>query len=183
VARQPERVVRVANRRVSVRQLASDGREGRGVDLARRTVLAKEETQMEAQAPRHRPVGVTVLAILAWIAVVFNGIITLLFFGAIPVALFGRTGFFGQALLGAILWGLLTLIWIWVATGLWNLNPQAWLFVVVIAVFDLILAFVSLLGATSFGTVWPSILVNAVILIYALSPGVKEAFGPPAQHT
>jgi hypothetical protein len=55
------------------------------------------------------------LAILAGIAFIVNAAITLLFAGAIPVALLGRTGFFGSALLGAIIWGLVAVIWAGVA--------------------------------------------------------------------
>ena len=131
------------------------------------------------QAQRHRPVGVTVLSILAGVAFVVNAFIALLFLGAIPAALFGGTGFFGQALLGAVLWGLLALIWGWVTLGLWSLNPQAWLFVVILAILDLILALVSVLGATTWQAVLPTVLINAAILVYCLTPGVKEAFGHP----
>lgn len=130
------------------------------------------------QVQRHRPFGITVLAILAGIAFIVNAFVTLLFLGAIPVALFGGTGFFGAAILGAILWGLMALIWAWVATGLWNLNPQAWLFIVVLAILDLILAGISLLGATTLQAMLPTIIVNAAILIYCVLPGVQEAFGP-----
>jgi hypothetical protein len=133
------------------------------------------------QAQRDRPVGVTVLAVLAGIAFILNAFVTLLFLGALPVALFGGAGFFGQALVGALLWGLLTLIWAWAAVGLWNLDPSAWLFVVVLTTFNLILAGVSVLGATTWRAVLPSIVINAAILIYSLSPGVKEAFGHRAQ--
>ncbi|SRR5579883_1939484 len=134
------------------------------------------------QAQRHRPVGVTVLAVLAGVAFILNAFVTLLFLGALPAALFGGTGFFGQALLGAILWGIMALIWVWVAVGLWNLNPQAWTFVVIITIFDLILAFVSLLGTSTWQAVLPSIIVNAAILIYSVTPGVRAAFGHPEQH-
>jgi hypothetical protein len=130
---------------------------------------------------RHRPVGVTVLAILAGIEFVLTALVTLLFLGAIPASLFGGTGFFGQALLGAILWGILALIWGWVTVNIWNLNPQAWMFVVVLCILNLILAVVSLLGHSTLGTILPSLIFNGVILIYALTPGVKEAFGVPNQ--
>jgi len=126
--------------------------------------------------------GITILAVLAGIAFIVNAFVTLLFLGAIPAALFGGTGFFGQALLGAFLWGIMALIWVWVAAGLWTLNPQAWLFVVIITILNLILAFVSLLGASTWESMLPSIVVNAAILIYSLSPGVKAAFGHPEQH-
>lgn len=134
------------------------------------------------QAQRHRPLGVTILAVLAGIAFVFNAFFALIFLGALPVSLFGGLGFFGQALLGAILWGAMALIWGWVAAGLWNLNPQAWTFVVVLTILNLVLDLVSVLGATTWSAVLPSVVLNAVILIYSLSPGVKEAFGHPDQH-
>lgn len=134
------------------------------------------------QAQRHRPLGITILAVLAGVAFIVNAFVTLLYLGAMPAALFGGTGFFGQALVGALLWGLLTFIWGWVAVGLWNLDPQAWLFVVILAIFGLVLAGISVLGATTWQAVLPSIVVNAVILIYSLSSGVKEAFGHPEQR-
>jgi hypothetical protein len=135
---------------------------------------------MEAQ--RHRPLGVTILAVLAGIAFVVNAFIALIFLGALPFTLFGGLGFFGQALVGAILWGALAVIWGGVASSLWNLNPQAWTFVVVLTVLNLILDLVSVLGASTWQAVLPSVVLNAVILIYSLSPGVKEAFGHPGQH-
>lgn len=134
------------------------------------------------QMQRHRPFGITVLAVLAFVAFIVNAFVTLFFLGAIPVTLLGGTGFFGEALLGAFLWGILALIWGWVAVGLWTLNPQAWTFVVVLSILNLILAIVSLIGATTWEAVILSIVVNGVILIYALSPGVKEAFQIPGQQ-
>ena len=119
----------------------------------------------------------TVLAVLASLAFIANALIALFFLGALPAALFGGTGFFGQALLGAILWGTLALIWGSVAVGLWTLNPGSWLFVVAITILNLSIAVVSLLGGTSFEAVLPAILFNGAILIYSLSPGVKESFG------
>ena len=133
------------------------------------------------QAERHRPFGVTVLAILAGIGFVVNAFVTLLFIGAIPAALFGQTGFFGQALFGAILWGIVAVIWGWVTVGLWNLDPQAWLFVVILAVLNLILVFLSVLGASTWQAVLPAAIFNLVVLVYALTPGVKDAFGVPDQ--
>lgn len=133
------------------------------------------------QAQRHRPFGITILAILAAVAFIINAFITLLFLGAIPAALFGGTGFFGEALLGAILWGILALIWGWTAVGLWTLNSGSWFFVVAFSLLNIIFAFVAWLGASSFAAVLPSIAINAAILIYSLSPGIKESFGVP-QH-
>ena len=91
----------------------------------------------------------------------------------------GVFSFFTFDLLGALLWGLMAVIYIWLVRMLWNLDPQGWLFLVVIAIFNLILAFVSVLGRSSFQAMLPSILVNGIILIYCILPGTKEAFGQP----
>lgn len=123
-----------------------------------------------------RPIGITILAILAAIAAIFAIIHTLQMLHLFPIFL-GPVSFFTFDLLGAILWGILALIWIWVTRGLWNLDPQAWLFVTVLAVLNLILAFIDIIGRSSFQAELPTILLNGIILIYAQTPGVKRAFG------
>ena len=50
------------------------------------------------------------------------------------------------------------------------------MFVVVIAVFNLILAFLSLIGASTWQSMLPALLVNGLILIYGMLPGTKAAF-------
>ncbi len=127
-----------------------------------------------------RPVGITILAILAIVAAILAIIHTLQMLHLFPIAgPFGVFSFFTFDLLGAILWGILALIWIWVARGLWNLDPQAWLFVVVLSVLNLILAVIDIIGASSFQSQLPAIILNAIILIYCNTAGVKQAFGQP----
>jgi predicted flap endonuclease-1-like 5' DNA nuclease len=53
----------------------------------------------------------------------------------------------------------------------------------VIAVLNLILAFLSIIGQSSFSAMLPAILINAIILIYCLTPGVEKAFQPVSQPT
>jgi hypothetical protein len=127
---------------------------------------------------KSRPIGVTILAILAILAAILAIIRTLQMLHLWPIWL-GPVRFFTFDLLGAILWGILALIWIWVVRGLWNLDPQVWLFVVVLAVLNLILAFIDIIGRSSFQAELPTLVLNAVILIYCLTPGVKQAFGQP----
>jgi hypothetical protein len=71
-------------------------------------------------------------------------------------------------------------VWTWLVRMLWRVDPAAWMFLVLIASFNLLFNFVALLGTTTFADVSLSFLVNAAILIYALLPGTKEAFGLPA---
>jgi len=98
----------------------------------------------------------------------------------LPVRLFGgAVRFFTFDIFGAILWGIMLLIYLWVFRMLWNLDPQGWTFVTVLAVLNLILAFLSIFGATTWQEMLPSLLINGLILIYALLPGTKAAFGVP----
>ena len=79
----------------------------------------------------------------------------------------------------AILSAIVGIIWFVVAGWLWNLNPSGWMFVVVIAIFNLILLFLALLGRTTLDQILLAVLVNALALILALLPSTKEAFTPP----
>ncbi|MFN2250571.1 MAG: hypothetical protein ACK2UL_01525 [Anaerolineae bacterium] len=128
---------------------------------------------------KSRPFGVTLMAILAGLGAIAAIIHTLQLLHLWPISLtFGGAEFkfFTFNIFGAILWGVLALIWIWVVMGLWNLNPSAWLFVVVMAILNLILAGVTILGATAWQDMMWAIVINVVILVYCLLPGTKDAF-------
>ncbi|HEX2514956.1 MAG TPA: hypothetical protein VH257_09655 [Chloroflexota bacterium] len=125
---------------------------------------------------KHRPFGVILLAILAGVSALGALWHTLQYLGIVPVTL-GRLQFYGVDLLGAVLWGLTAAVWIWAVVNLWNLNPQALLFVSLLAGWNLILAVLSLFGASDFPAILPALLINGIILIYALSPGVRRNFG------
>ena len=132
---------------------------------------------------KSRPFGITLLAIFALIAAIVAAIHAMQMF-FLPFRLSGASGtfgFFGQAWLGGLLWVIMALIYLWVFRMLWNLDPQGWLFVTVISVLNLILAFMSIFGATTWQEMLPSLIINGLILIYALLPGTKAAFGVPAK--
>jgi len=120
--------------------------------------------------------GITILAILAGIATVIAAIHTLQFLHLFPFFL-GNMAFFGFDLWGALMWGLLTLVYAWVVYMLWTVNPQGWIFLIALAVLNLVLDVFSIIGGSSLSALWPSILFNAIVLIYCLTPGIKRAFG------
>lgn len=131
---------------------------------------------MSASATKHRPFGATLLAILAGIAAVLAAFHLLQSLGILPYVI-GEYSVRGFNLWNAIMWGLMLWVWVWVAQMLWRVDPQAWLFLAVITVFNLILNFVYLLGSASWSDVSISFIINAVILIYIMLPGVRQAFG------
>lgn len=126
---------------------------------------------------KKRPFGVTLLALLAGLGAIIAIIHTLQMLHFFPIGgPFGVFKFFTFDLFGALMWGILAAIYIWVMRMLWNLDQQGWLFVVVLATLNLVLAVVSIFGASSWQAMMPSILVNGLILIYGMLPGTKAAF-------
>ena len=132
----------------------------------------------EVSQGKERPIGVTILAILAGIAAVLAAIHALQFLGIIPFFI-GPSGYKVHAFSFwyALMYALLVWVYIWLTTMLWRVEPQAWMFLVIITMFYLILDFFSLFGATAWDDVAVSVIVNAIILIYCMLPGVRSAFG------
>jgi drug/metabolite transporter (DMT)-like permease len=125
-----------------------------------------------------RPFGVTILAILAGVLAVLAGIHTLQALGILPFAI-GPFSIRAFSFFNALMWGLMVWVYIWLIQMLWRMDPQAWLFLAVITVFNLILDFVMMLSGSTWSDVSISFLINALILIYVMLPGTRRAFGQP----
>jgi hypothetical protein len=124
---------------------------------------------------KKRPLGVTVLAILAGVAAVLAGVHALQSLGIIPFAL-GPFEIHAFSFWSFLMWALMVWVWVWLVKMLWNVEQQAWIFLAVITVFNLILDFTVMLGQGEWSDVSVSFIVNGLILIYAMLPGVKKAF-------
>lgn len=130
---------------------------------------------------RSRPLGVTILAVLAGISGIFSlmGGITLMALGpAISSAMMqqgapGMSGFFGgmMAILGVVLllMGILNLV---VAWGYWTGQEWAWVLGVILGIIGVIMGIIQITQGGIIGLV-----INAVILYYLFQPHVKEYFG------
>ena len=127
----------------------------------------------------HRTVAVAILAVIAVLAGMWNVMDTLRYLGLIPVVEVLGFGLklFNVNWLGAILSGIVAVIWFSVAAQLWRLDPRGWLFIVMIAGFDLVFLFLAMIGGTSFQAIAPAVLLCAAALLLALLPGTKDAFG------
>jgi hypothetical protein len=127
-----------------------------------------------------RPFPVTLLAILAGIAAVLAAINALQGLGLLPYV-FGSYKLNSFSLWNFLIWAVMVWIYVWLVQMLWSMNPQGWMFLVLISTFNLILDFVAMLGATTtFSDVSVSFLINAIILVYCLLPSTRRAFGLPA---
>jgi hypothetical protein len=127
---------------------------------------------------KERPIGVTILAFLAILGAVNALIYTLQMLHLLPTYL-GPIAFYQFSLIGAFFWGLLFFIWLAVFRMLWEVQPQGWMFMVLIAIFNLIYGIICVLGGSSWEAMAPIIIISGLILIYCLLPGTKQAFGIP----
>ncbi len=127
---------------------------------------------------RERPFVVTLLALLALLGAAEALIVTLQMLHLLPVWI-GPVHFWTFDFWAALMWGILFLIYLWVFRMLWNVDPQGWLFLVIITGLNLVLSFFAILGGTSWETMSWAIIINALILIYCLLPNTKKAFEIP----
>jgi len=124
---------------------------------------------------KSRPFGVTLLAILAGLAAVLAGIHALQALGILPYFI-GEFKIHAFSFWTFLMWALMVWVYVWLVQMLWTVNKQAWLFLAVITVFNLILDSMFMLGAGEWSDVSLSFILNAIILIYVMLPGVKKAF-------
>jgi hypothetical protein len=124
---------------------------------------------------KSRPFGVTVLAFLAGALAVLSGIHALQALGILPYFI-GEFSVHAFNFWSFLMWALMVWVYVWLVQMLWRVDKQAWLFLAVITVFNLILDFTVMLGAGAWSDVSISFILNAIILIYVMLPGVKKAF-------
>jgi len=131
----------------------------------------------ELSQAKARPVGVTILAILAGIAAVLAAIHALQFIGIFPF-LVGPSGYTVHffSFWYALMYGLLVWVYIWLTTALWRVEPGAWTFLVLVTLFYLSIDLIQMIGASTWQDVSFSILFNGLILLYCMLPGVRTAF-------
>ncbi len=128
---------------------------------------------------RDRPFVVTLLAILALFGAAVALIATLQMLHLLPIWV-GQMHFWTFDFWAALGWGILFIIYMWVFRMLWNVDPQGWLFLVFLSAIELIFAFLSILGGSSWENMAPQIVVSGLILIYCMLPGTKRSFEIPS---
>jgi len=125
-----------------------------------------------------RPIGVTLLAVGAGLAGLYQVYLILVYLGIASFNFVGKNVSFSDAQWGAALWSLLiAAIWFWVAMGFWNVRAYAWSFGNFISLFTLIWGFFAILfnsGSVESETI-PWLLAGAIYL-YLNYPGVQKHF-------
>jgi hypothetical protein len=139
------------------------------------TVLVRRSE--EAQPHMHRPIGVTILALLAGLAGLFEIWRVLVFMGITSFSFVGKEVSFNTPQWGQVIWALLlAAIWFWVATGFWNVRAYAWSFGNFIAIFTIIFGFFAILGSSTLEAESAPMLLAIIIFFYLNYPGVRNAF-------
>jgi hypothetical protein len=124
-----------------------------------------------------RPIGVTILALLAGLAGLFEIWRALVFLGVANFTFIGKTVSFDEAQWGPAIWALIiAAIWFWVALGFWNVRGYAWSFGNFISIFTVVFGFFALLGGSTMEAETVGWLLAIAIFFYLNYPGVRDAF-------
>jgi hypothetical protein len=126
-----------------------------------------------------RPIATVVLTVLAAVAGVVAAFDVLRYLHILPFMTVGGVNFYSFSLFGALLAGIVALIWFWAAGRLWVLDPQGWQFVVAVAIIYLVFDFIAVLAGTPWDSLLPSIVLSVAVLGLAALPGTRRAYEQP----
>lgn len=121
-----------------------------------------------------RPIGVTILAILAALGALVSIVKALEAFGIMPYV---TNDYVGVSPLLGIANLVIVALWLYVAYALWTLKPIGWIVAVIFTLANAAFQVLMLLTGASLSFVLLPLLVNAVVLLYCLTPGIRKAFG------
>jgi hypothetical protein len=125
----------------------------------------------------NRPLGVTILAALASVALVLSIVHLLQAIGILPYFI-GPISIRDFNLWYVLLWGLMIWVWLWVVRALLVMDPSAWLFLLIVSGFNLMFDFFTMISSPTTNTdLTISFLLNLVIFGYAMVPSTKRSFG------
>jgi hypothetical protein len=123
-----------------------------------------------------RPLGATILAVLAGVALLLAIVHLLQALGILPYFV-GPVAFHDFSLWYVLLWGLMIWIWLWVVEALWTARPEAWLFLLIVSGFNLMFDFITMaFSSTTTTDLTASFILSGIIFGYALLPSTKRGF-------
>jgi hypothetical protein len=123
-----------------------------------------------------RPLGATILAVLAGVALLLAIVHLLQALGILPYFV-GPVAFHDFSLWYVLLWGLMIWVWLWVIEALWTVRPEAWLFLLIVSGFNLMFDFITMaFSSTTTTDLTASFILSGIIFGYALLPSTKRGF-------
>ena len=125
----------------------------------------------------NRPLGVTILAALASVALILSIVHFLQALGIIPYFI-GQISIRDFNLWYVLLWGLMIWVWLWVVRALLVMDPSAWLFLLIVSGFNIVFEFTTILTTPTTTTdLSVSFVLNIIIFGYTILPSTKASFG------
>ena len=125
----------------------------------------------------NRPIGVTLLAIGAGLAGLYEIYRALMFMGIVNFTFIGKEVAFPDPQWGQVIWALIiAAIWFWVAVGFWNVRAYAWSFGSFISLFTILWGFFAVLFGSSVEAETVPWLLAGAIFLYLNYPGVRQHF-------
>jgi hypothetical protein len=125
----------------------------------------------------NRPIGVSLLALGAGLAGLYEIWRTLVFLGIAKFTFVGKeVSFTDTQWASAIFAILLAAIWFWVAVGFWNVRAYAWSFGSFISLFTLIFGFFAVIGGSTLEAEFVPLFLATLIFFYLNYPGVQKHF-------
>jgi hypothetical protein len=125
----------------------------------------------------NRPLGVTILAALASVALILSIVHFLQALGIIPYFI-GQISIRDFNLWYVLLWGLMIWVWLWVVRALLVMDPSAWLFLLIVSGFNLMFDFFTMISTPTTNTdLTLSFVLNLIIFGYTMLPTTKASFG------
>ena len=115
---------------------------------------------------QQRPLGVTILAVLAFIGGILN-----ILGGIGGFALGGGWAFFGAIYL------ILGILELGLGYGFWTLKPWAWMLGITLQAISIVLSIIYIVGRNSVASDIIDILVAAGIIYYLTRPQIRQVFG------
>lgn len=127
-----------------------------------------------------RPTGVTILAVLGFLAGAFGvlGGLGALGIGGFLAAVAGPIGI--VAMIAGVFILVLALLQLAVAYGYWTLATWAWRFGIVVAALSVLFALLGFLGSGNFANLAWSVVINGLIIWYLNKAEVRTAFAAPS---
>ena len=125
---------------------------------------------------RPRPMSVTILAVLAGIALVLSVVHFIQALGILPYFV-GPVAIKDFNIWHVLMWGLMIWVWWWAARALWVMDVSAWVFVMIVAAFSLIYDFTEVaFTTTTISDVGLSFVISLIVLAFGFLPSTKAAF-------
>lgn len=131
----------------------------------------------ETSTKHTRTLGTNLLMLLALLAGAAAVVDVLRFLGLLPIADMWGLSLYDRNWLGALLSGLVALIWFMTAVQIWHLDPRGWLFVVIIAIVELVFLGLSAIGGSTWQAVLPGVVLCGLVILVSMLTSTRVAFG------